>query len=175
MTWQCMLLDFQQCCFGNLGLKCNHQLFPCPWPWPWIFKGRYGICYISNKSGPIATKSKANISLELHASNVTNGFDHDHDLDLWISKVKFDIDLWRHKWPWPWIFIVKFWNSCISQWEGRLTLNKGPQPSAAGGAIFCIRCVKEGVTFLPHCNYARKRPVSRITGIYSIYSKVCLG
>ena len=52
---------------------------------------------------------------------MTNGFDH--DLDLWMLKVKFD--LWPHTWPWPWIFMVKFLNSCISEWEGRLTLHKG--------------------------------------------------
>ena len=28
-------------------------------------------------------------------------------------------------WSWPWIFMVKFWNSCISEWEGRLKLHKG--------------------------------------------------
>ena len=33
--------------------------------------------------------------------------------------------LWPHTWPWSWIFMVKFWNSCISEWEGRLTLHKG--------------------------------------------------
>ena len=75
-----------------------------------------------------ATKRKANISIELHllqASNVTNGFDLDHNLDLWNLKVKCDLDLWPHTWPWPWIFMVKFWNNCISEWEGRLTLHKG--------------------------------------------------
>ena len=41
----------------------------------WIFKVKYGISYISAKSGPIATKRKANISIELQASNVTNGMD----------------------------------------------------------------------------------------------------
>ena len=87
------------------GLKCDHQVWPWPWPWPSIFKVKYGICYISAKSGPIATKRKANISIELQASNVTSGFDLDHDLDLWILKVKFDLDLWPHTWPWPWIFI----------------------------------------------------------------------
>ena len=96
-----------------------------PWPWPWIFKVKYGISYISAKSGPIATKRKANISIELQASNVTNGFDLHHNLDLWILKVKHDLDLWPHTWPWPWIFMVKFWNSCIPEWEGRLTLHKG--------------------------------------------------
>ena len=101
------------------GLKCEHQVWPWPWPWPWIFKVKYGISYISAKSGPIAAKWKANISIELRASNVTNGF----DLDLWILKVKCDFDLWPH--TWPWIFMVKFWYSCISEWEGRFTLHKG--------------------------------------------------
>ena len=105
------------------GLKCDHQVWPWPWPWPWIFKVIYGISYISAKSGSIATKRKANILIEFQASNVTNGFDLDHNLDLWNLKVKRD--LWPHTWPWPWIFMVKFWNSCISEWEGRLTLHKG--------------------------------------------------
>ena len=73
------------------GLKCDHRVWPWPWPWPWIFKVKCGICYISTKSGPIATKQKANISIELQASNVTNGFDLDHDLDIWIFKVKCDL------------------------------------------------------------------------------------
>ena len=66
------------------GLKCDHLV----WPWPWFFKVEYGICYISVKNGPIATKQKGNISNELQASNVTNGFDLGSDLDLWIFKVK---------------------------------------------------------------------------------------
>ena len=107
------------------GLKCDHQVWPWLWPWPWIFKVKYGISYISAKSGPIATKRKTNISIELQASNVTNGFDLDHNLDLWILKVKRDLDLWLHTWPWPWIFMVKFWYSCITVWEGQLTLHKG--------------------------------------------------
>ena len=44
---------------------------------------------------------------------------------LWMLKVKCDLDLWPHTWPWPWIFKVNFWNSCISEWEGWLTLHKG--------------------------------------------------
>ena len=101
------------------------QVWPWPWPWPWIFKVWYRISYISAKSGPIVTKRKANITIELQASNATNGFDLDHNLDLWILKVKCDLDLWPLTWPWPWIFMVKFWNSCISEWEGRSTLHKG--------------------------------------------------
>ena len=42
-----------------------------------------------------------------------------------IFKVKCDLDPWPYAWCWPRIFMVKFWNSCISGWEGRLTLNKG--------------------------------------------------
>ena len=38
-----------------------------------IFKVKHGICYISAKNGPITTKLKTNISIELKASNVTWG------------------------------------------------------------------------------------------------------
>ena len=76
----------------TLGLKCDHQIWPWTSPWPWVFKVKYGICYIWTKSGPIATKRKANILIELQASNVTNGFDLDHDFDIWIFKVKCDLD-----------------------------------------------------------------------------------
>ena len=107
------------------GLKFHHQVWPWPWPWPWIFKVKYEIGYISTKSGPIAMKQKANISIELQASNVTNGLDLGHDLDLWIFKIKCDLDLWPYIWPWPRIFMVKFGSSFISEWEGQLTLNKG--------------------------------------------------
>ena len=41
-------------------------------------------------------KQKANISIELQASNVTNRFDLDHDPDCWMLKVKCDLDLWPH-------------------------------------------------------------------------------
>ena len=70
-------------------------------------------------------KKKPNLSIELQASNVTSGFDLGHELDLWIFKVNCDLDLWPHQWPWLRIFLVIFWNSCISEWESRLTLNKG--------------------------------------------------
>ena len=43
--------------------------------------------------------------------------------EIWRSNV--DLDLWPHTWPWPWIFMVKFWNRCISELEGWLTLHKG--------------------------------------------------
>ena len=123
------------------GLKCDRQV----WPWPWIFKVKYGISYISAKSGPIATKRKANISIELQASNVTIGFDLDHNLDLWNLKVKCDLDLWPHTWPWPWIFMVKFWNNCISEWEGRLTLHKGCGSRSFMTMTVTIRWLRSGV------------------------------
>ena len=75
-----------------LGLKCDHRVWPWPWPWPWIFKVKYGISCISAKSGLIAKKRKANLSIELQASNVTNGFELNQNLDLCILKVKRDLD-----------------------------------------------------------------------------------
>ena len=72
----------------TLGLKCDHQI----WPWPWIFKVKYEICYISTKSGPIATRQKANISIWTLGLKFDNGFDLGHDLDIWIFKVICDLD-----------------------------------------------------------------------------------
>ena len=79
----------------------------------YIFQVIYGIYYISAKNGLIATKSK-------HI-NWTPGLKGDQWVWLWPR----DLVLWPHTWPWPWIFMVKYWNSCISEWEGRLTLHKG--------------------------------------------------
>ena len=41
--------------------------------------------------------------------------------------ITLTFEFWRSNvtWPWPWIFMVKFWNSCNSEWEGQLTLDKG--------------------------------------------------
>ena len=126
----------------TLGLKCDHRVWPWPWPWPWIFKVRYEISYISAKNGPIATKRKANISIDLKASNVTIRFDLGHDLDLeflrsnmefpiplpkmarlprneskhidWSQGLKCDHWVWPWPWPWYWIFKVKYGISYIS-------------------------------------------------------------
>ena len=78
----------------TLGLKCDHRVWLWPWPWPWIFKVKYRICYISAKNGQIASKRKANISIELQASNVTNGFELDHNLtfEFWRSNVTLTSD-----------------------------------------------------------------------------------
>ena len=79
------------------GLKFDHGVWPWPWPWPWIFKVKYEICYISAKNGPIATKRKANISIELKASNLTMGFDLGHDLDLEFSRSNMEFAISQPK------------------------------------------------------------------------------
>ena len=76
----------------TLGLKCDHQIWPWPWPWPWIFKVKYEICYISTKSGPIAMKQKANLSIWTRGLKCDNGFDLGHDIDTLIFNVICDFD-----------------------------------------------------------------------------------
>ena len=58
-------------------------------------RSKYGSCYISAKNGAIATKRKANISIDVKASNVTIEFDLGHDLYLEFSRsnVEFAISL----------------------------------------------------------------------------------
>ena len=46
------------------------------------FQGQIRNLLYLNQKWSDATKSKANISTELQASNVMNRFDFDHDLDL---------------------------------------------------------------------------------------------
>ena len=84
----------------TLDLKCDHRVWPWPWPWLWLFKVKYGICYISAKNGAIATKRKADISIDVNASNVTIEFDLGHDLDLEFSRsnVEFAISLPKMVW-----------------------------------------------------------------------------
>ena len=83
-----------------LGLKCDHWVRPWPWPWLGIFKVKYVICYISAKNGPIATKRKTNISIELKTSNVTIGFDLGHDLDLEFSRSNMEFAISQPKMFW---------------------------------------------------------------------------
>ena len=75
----------------TLGFSWDHRVSPWPWPWPWIFKVKYRIGYISAKNGPIATKRKANISIDLKTSNVTIRFDLCHDLDLEFSRSNMEL------------------------------------------------------------------------------------
>ena len=54
---------------------------------------------------PMGLTLTMTLTFEFWRSNVTLTFDHTHDLDY--------------------ESMVKFWNSCISEWEGRLTFYKG--------------------------------------------------
>ena len=64
---------------------------------------------------------KANILIELQ------GLKCDHQ--VWPWPWPWPLNFEGQMWPWPlttyMIFTVKFWNICISEWEGRLTLHKG--------------------------------------------------
>ena len=51
-----------------------------------FYKVKYRIGYISAKNHAMATKRKANISIDLKTSNVTIEFDLGHDLDLEFSR-----------------------------------------------------------------------------------------
>ena len=56
------------------------------------FQGQIWNLLYLNEKWPDCYETKSKISIELHASNVTNGLDLDHDLDIWIFKVKCDPD-----------------------------------------------------------------------------------
>ena len=135
-----------------LGFKCDHQVWPWPWPWPWIFKVKCRIGYISAKNGAIATKQKANISIDLTTSNMTIGFDLGHDLDLEFSRSNAELAITLPKmvllpqnekethqlnsrpqmwpsdltltWPWPWIFKVKYEICYISTKSGPIAMKQ---------------------------------------------------
>ena len=80
---------------GTLGLKCDHQIWPWHWPWPWIFKVKYEICYISTKSGPIAMKQKANLSIWTRSLKCDYGFDLGHDIGTFLTSYVI-LTIW---WP----------------------------------------------------------------------------
>ena len=69
------------------------------------FQGQiYNLLYLS-QNGPIATKRKANISIELQG-------------------LKCDHQVWTWPWPWPWIFKVKYRICYISAKMVRLPRNE---------------------------------------------------
>ena len=82
---------------GSQDFKCDHRVWPWPWPSPFIFKVKCRIGYISAKNGSIATKRKANISIDLKTSNVTIGFDLGHDLDLSFSRSNVELAISQPK------------------------------------------------------------------------------
>ena len=63
--------------------------------------------------------------------------------EFWRSNVT--LTFWPYTWHWPWIFMVKFWNSCISEWEGRLTLHKGGGSRSLMAMTMTIWWPKSGV------------------------------
>ena len=94
-------------------LKCDHWFWPWTWPWPWIFKVKYGIGYISAKNGPIATKQKANTSIELLASN---------DLTLAVTlTLNFQGEIWIF------IYLNQNWPDCHETKSKHIDLNSRPQ------------------------------------------------
>ena len=76
------------------GLKCDHRV------WPWFFKVKYGIGYISAKNGLIAMKWKANILIDLKASNATIGLDFGHELDLEFLRSNMELAISLPKMVW---------------------------------------------------------------------------
>ena len=87
------------------GLKCDHRVWPWPWPCPWIFKVKCGICYISPKNGPIATKLKADISIETWDSNVWPS-----DLTLAITlTLNFQSQIWNL------LYLNEKWSDCYER------------------------------------------------------------
>ena len=89
----------------NFRPQSDHQIWPWPWPWPWIFKVKYEICYISTKSGPVASKWKANISIwTLEASNVTKGLTLAMTVIFEFSRSYVILTIW---WPRPGVRIYQ--------------------------------------------------------------------
>ena len=151
-----------------LGLKCDHWVWPWPWPWPWIFKVKHGICYISAKNGPIATKQKANYWLNSRPQMWPWGLTLAITLTLnfqgqmwnllylspkwsdchktkskhidWTQGLKCDHGVWPWPWPWPWIFKVKYGICYISIKSDPKVRCKDLQDSDRGD-FWCRRAV----------------------------------
>ena len=88
------------------------------------FKGQiWNLLYII-QNGAIATKWKANISIDLKASNVSIWFDLCHDLDLEFSRSNMEFAISLPKMVWlPWNEKQTYWlNSRPQMWPMDLTL-----------------------------------------------------
>ena len=111
---------------------------------------------------------KANISIELKASNMTIGFDLGHNLDLELSRsnkefarvdqkwsdchetkskhidwsigLKCDHWVWPWTWPWPWIFKVKY-EICYISVESGPDVRCSDLPDCDWGDFKCRRAV----------------------------------
>ena len=107
----------------TLSLNCDYRIWPGPWPWPWIVKVKYGICCISAKNGPIATKWKANILIEPCASNMIIEFDLGHDLNYAFSRSNLEFAISQPKMVWlPQNEKYAYRMNWQPQWPSSLTL-----------------------------------------------------
>ena len=172
-----------------LCLKWDHRVWPWPWHWPCIFKVKYGICYISAKKGPIATKQKTNISIKIWASNETIGFDLDHDLKLSRSNMEFAISqlkmvsLPRNKkqtyrlnsmpqiWPWPWkVRCEDLTNSDQGDYRCRRAIDSSSYIHTSSlPPIFCT--VKPNYQFLKNTDKRLCISLTRECGVCSVHCK----
>ena len=96
--------------------KCDHRVWPWPWPWPWIFKVKCRIGYISAKNGAIATKRKANISIE---------FKH----QMWPSDLTLALTLTLtfQGQIWNLLYLNQKWSDCHETKSKLIDLNSRPQ------------------------------------------------
>ena len=69
---------------------------------------------------------------------------------LWFFKNKawISLDFGPHLWPWPWIFMVTFWNTCISG-MGRLINMKQKVLRVDAGLIMWLRHLNSPMTLTP--------------------------
>ena len=96
----------------TLSLKCDHRIWTWMCPWPWIFKVKYGNHYISIKNDPIATRQKSKYIDGPIATKLKANISIEH---------RFDHLIWPSPWPRPWIFKVKYGICYISAKTGPIT------------------------------------------------------
>ena len=64
------------------------------------FQGQIWDHLYLDQNGPIATRQKANLSIELYASNVTIGFEFGHDFNYEFSKSNLEFAKSQPKMVW---------------------------------------------------------------------------
>ena len=103
-----------------------------------MFKVKYGICSFSANNGPIATKQKSSISIELWASNVNIGFDLGYNLDLEFSRSNIKFVISQPK------MVQLPWNEKQTCW-----LNLRPQMWPSGLSLAMSLTLKYGICYIP--------------------------
>ena len=86
--------------------------------------------------------------------------------EIWRSNVTLTLD--HTQWPRPWIFMVKFLYSCISEWEGRLTMHKGGGSRSFMTMTMTIWWPKSGVWI-----YQIVTGVTSVVGVPSTHLVLC--